>query len=95
MATLGQTNVAKVFADGDSDQVALYALRNVTTGDTINTGPGGLGDFLGVKQAVVLGTTVAGIANPTIAGTTLTMPAGLAADAGYMLVWGPSGSMPS
>jgi hypothetical protein len=95
MAVLGQMNVVKVFADGDSDQVALYALRNVTTGDTVNIGPGGLADFLGVKQCVVLGTTVAGIANPSITGTTLTIPAGMAGDAAYMLVWGPSGAMPS
>jgi hypothetical protein len=95
MVALGTANVVKVFADGDSDQVALYAMRNVTTGDTINVGPGGLADFLGVKQAVVLGTTVAGIANPGIAGTALTIPAGMAGDAAYMLVWGPSGSMPS
>jgi len=93
VAVLGQTNVFKVFADGDSDQVALYAIRNITTGDTVNLGPGGLNDFLGIKQAVVLGTTVAGIANPGIAGTTLTVPAGLSGDAGYMLVWGPSANM--
>ncbi len=90
MAVIGQQQCFRVFSDGDSDRVALYALRKVTTGDTVDLGISGLNDFLAPKQATVLGTTVAGIASPGISGSVLTMPTGLANDAGYMLVWGAS-----
>jgi hypothetical protein len=45
-------------------------------------------DYQVVKQAAMLATTVAGTASCTVSGTTVTMPAGLANDAGYLLVWG-------
>jgi len=90
MAVLDSRSVFKVFADGDSDRVVLYALRKVSAGDTVDTGPSGLTDFSAPKQAFAMGTTVAGTASVAIAGTVLTMPAGLANDAGYMLVWGAS-----
>jgi hypothetical protein len=90
VAVLSAQNVFKVFLDGNSDRVVLYALRKVTTSDTVDVGLGALGDFLAPKQAVCLGTTVAGTVAASIAGTVITMPAGLSADAGYMLVWGAS-----
>jgi hypothetical protein len=64
----------------------LYALRNVTTGDTANCA----NEFSVLKRGVILGTTVAGAAAATVAGTTATIPAGVAGDAGYLLVWGCS-----
>lgn len=90
MALIGQQRVFKVFEDGDADKVGFYALRAVTTGDTVDMGPAGLSDFLAIKQAIVMGTTVAVATVAAIAGTVLTMPAGLANDAGYLMVWGPS-----
>jgi len=90
MALIGQQRVFKVFEDGDSDKLALYALRAVTAADTVDMGPSGLSDFLAIKQAIVMGTTVALATVASIAGTVLTMPAGLANDAGYLMVWGPS-----
>ena len=90
MAALGQANCFKVFSDGDSDRVVLYALRKVTTADTVDVGPGALNDFLAPKQAVCMGTTVVGTVTAVVVGTVITMPAGLASDAGYMLVWGAS-----
>ncbi len=74
MAVLTQVNCLRVWADGLSDRVALYALRKVTTADTIDLAA----DFLITKQAIMIGTTV------------VTMPAGLSNDAAYLLVWGAS-----
>ena len=86
MAVLTGTNVVKVYTDGVSDRVVLYALRKVTTGDTYDLSS----DFLVPKQAVMLGTTVNGSATSTIAGTVVTMPAGLSNDAAMLLAWGVS-----
>lgn len=74
----------KVWEDGLSDKVVLYALRNVTALDTANL----VNDFSAVKRAVILGTTVAGAAAATTSGTTVTLPVGLLGDAGYLLAWG-------
>jgi hypothetical protein len=85
MAVLTTSNVAKVFENGLSDCIVLYALRKVSSADTFDVGA----DFSSPKLAHVLGTTVLGQASVvTITGTVVTLPAGLASDAGYMLVWG-------
>jgi hypothetical protein len=74
------------WTNGQSDKTALYALRDVSTGDTVDLG----GDFLAVKQAIMLGTTVNGSATASVSGTVVTMPAGLSSDAAYLLAWGDS-----
>ena len=56
MAELTTNHYMQVWANGASDKAALYALRNVTTGDTCDLAA----DFSVVKQATLLGTTVAG-----------------------------------
>jgi hypothetical protein len=87
MAVLSTTNVVKVFENGLSDRIVLYALRKISTGDTFDTSP----DFLVARQAIAVGTTVVGQSAVVISGgTVVTMPAGLASDAGYLLVWGVS-----
>jgi hypothetical protein len=86
MAVLTTSNVVQVYTDGVSDRVVLFALRKVTTGDTYDLSP-----FFSVpKQAIMLGTTVNGSATSSVAGTVVTMPAGLANDAAMLLVWGVS-----
>lgn len=85
MAELTDVNVVPVFRNGLSDQVVLYALRDVTSADTYT-----LPEFSSAKQAVVMGTTVAGVEVASIQGNQVTIPAGLSGDAGYMLVWGAS-----
>jgi hypothetical protein len=70
--------------NGEADRVALFALRNVTAGDTADLGQW----FLNLKRAVVLATTVAGAAAGTVSGTVVTLPAGLSGDAGYLLAFG-------
>jgi hypothetical protein len=86
VAILTSQNVFRVYSDGKADVLVLYALRNVTTGDTFVSSS----DFLSVKQAIVLGTTTNMAFVAGIQGTTLTIPAGLSGDAGWMLVWGAS-----
>lgn len=85
MAALTSQNVVQVFSNGLSDRIVLYALRDITSGDTYT-----MPEFTAAKQAVAMGTTVAGVETCSISGTTVTMPAGLSADAGYLLVWGAS-----
>lgn len=86
MATLTPNRYVLEWSNGLSAKVALYALRMVTTGDTADLGA----DFAVVKQAIMLGTTVVGSATASVAGTVVTMPAGLAADGAYLLAWGVS-----
>ena len=84
MAVLASNNYVRLWANGDSDRAALYALRNIITGDTADLSA----EFSVVKQAVMLGTTVNGSATATVSGTVVTMPAGLSHDAAYLLAWG-------
>jgi uncharacterized membrane protein len=84
MAALVKQQYAQQWSDGQADRVALYALRNVTTGDTADLSE----QFTVIKRAIILGTTVAGTAVATVSGITVTMPSGLANDAGYLLVFG-------
>jgi len=90
VAVLNAQNVFKVFADGDSDRVVLYALRKISTGDTVDVGLGALNDFLAPKAAAVIGTTVTLIASCVITGTVVTIPLSMTNDAGWLLVWGAS-----
>jgi hypothetical protein len=85
MAALDPTRYPKQWHDGLAERTALYALRNITTGDTVDLAQ----DFTVVKRAVLLGTTVAGaVAAVASANTIITIPAGVAADAGYLLAFG-------
>lgn len=86
MAELTPDHYVQVWSNGLSDKAALYALRNVTSGDTANLAA----DFSVVKQGTILGTTVAGTETVSVDGTVATIPAGLNADAAYLLVWGAS-----
>jgi hypothetical protein len=78
------------WAAGDTDRAALYALRDVSTGDTFDLGINGAGQFLALKEAIMMGTTVQGTSTATVTGTVVTMPAGLSLDACYLLAWGDS-----
>ncbi len=84
MAALVTGQYPLQWSDGQADRTALYALRNVTTGDTADLHE----QFTILKRAIILGTTVAGQATATVSGITVTMPSGLANDAGYLLVFG-------
>jgi hypothetical protein len=84
MAVLTNVQVVGVFYNGESDLLAVYALRKVSTGDTFDL----QADFSSPRQAFLIGTTVIGQEPCTIAGTVVTVPSGLINDAGWMMVWG-------
>ncbi len=84
MAALIQQQFAKQWQDGQAERTAVYALRNVSTGDTADLTE----DFSVLKRAIIMGTTVAGTAVASVSGTTVTLPAGLSADAGFLMAFG-------
>lgn len=85
MAVLAPDQFIAEFRDGKCEQAILFSLKNVTAGDTVNMN----GYFKVVKRAVALSATDihAGVIS-TISGTTVTIPAGPAQDAVWMLVIG-------
>lgn len=84
MAALIGAQYVKQWQDGQAERTVLYALRNVSSGDTADLTE----DFTAVKRAIILGVTVAGNAVASVSGTTATMPAGLSSDAAYLLAFG-------
>lgn len=88
MAVLATTRYPLQFMDGLSDRVALYALRDITAGDTVDLAQ----EFTVVKRAVIMGTTIAAaVAASVTIPTTITVPAGANRDAAYLLVYGAAG----
>lgn len=86
MAQLSGAQVAVQWQNGVADKAALYALRGVNSGDTAI-----LAEFSVVKQAIVMGTTTSLAFTAAIENLNqITLPAGLAEDAGYLLVYGAS-----
>jgi hypothetical protein len=84
MAALTNAQFPLLYQDGRSARVALYALLDVSTGDTADLSA----MFFEVKRAVILGTTLQGAALvSTISGTIVTIPAGTN-DAGVLLAYG-------
>lgn len=89
MAVLGQANVVPVTVRGDADIIGLYALRKVTTGDTIDLATlGTFPNFSVVQRCAVIGVSAFVEIAAAFAGTVVTMPAGLNNDSGYLMVWG-------
>jgi hypothetical protein len=89
MAVLTGAQVIPKYIAGDAEQVVLFALKNVNPGDTIDLATiGNNASFLFIYKAVVVtGAGQAGIA--ATAGTVVTMPAALPANAaGYLTVVG-------
>lgn len=83
-------NAALMLRQGLADCVVLLALRNVTTGDTLDVGPNAANQLQTVKRAVVMGVSVFVEIAASVSGTVVTMPSGLSADDGYLLLWGSS-----
>lgn len=85
MALLTQDQAQMVYSDGACGRSALYSLKNVNAGDTVDVGS----HFKVVKRAGLVsetGTTIAAIA--TISGTILTIPAGPASDGVWLIAVG-------
>ena len=77
-----------VFQAGTADRIILVGLRNVTTGDTLDLGNTGMGLLSVINRVVVISVTSFVEIAGSFAGTVVTMPGGLSADAGYLLAWG-------
>lgn len=89
MAAVTAQQVSMEWVEGSSARSALLAVKNVTTGDTLDVGSGGaINVFSRVKAAIMCGTTVIGTAGASVAGTTVTIPAGLSNDSAFVLVFG-------
>lgn len=86
MVALAPERVVRQWSSGDAEKTAVYAIRRATSGDTIDLAA----DFSELKRAVAIGTTVVGQAVVSVSGTVATMPAGLANDAGFLMVHGVS-----
>lgn len=86
MAVLNSSvqNVVPVYSDGSADKVFLFAMRNVTTGDTVDL----TGHLLIINRAVCIGITAFAEIACSWTGTVVTIPSGLSNDAGYLLTWG-------
>ena len=83
-ALVAPKNVQLLFTAGNPDVIVLFALKNVTTGDTFDVG----GWLQFINRAVVLGIISFVEIAASFSGTVVTMPSGLSNDAGYMLLWG-------
>lgn len=84
MALLSNPQVTELWRSGIAEQFMLFAVKNVTTGDTMDLAS----NFRVVLQAAFVGATVSGIAPGTISGTIVTAPAGLTSAGAYLLVQG-------
>lgn len=87
MAALDLTRFPLMWMNGESDRVALYALRDINSGDTADLAQ----QFTVLKRAVIMGTTVAAAVGASVSNTTVTVPSGASRDAGYLLVYGAAG----
>jgi hypothetical protein len=86
MAVLSPAQVAPVYVEGRADLIGLFALRKVSTGDTIDLAT--ISQFLIVKAGVVLGVSDFVEIAATFTGTVVTMPSGLASSSAYLLALG-------
>lgn len=85
MAALPTNQYPMRYMSGDSDRVAVFALLNVTAGDTVDLST----HFSVVRRATLLGVTVAAAVAATVsAGTVVTVPAGAANDAAMLTAYG-------
>lgn len=86
MASLTRAQYPMLWTNGGGEPNAfvLYAVKNVTTGDTMDVSA----DFRVILQSVWMGATVSGTVAGTNTGTVLTAPNGLASAGAYVLVQG-------
>ena len=90
MAVIPPAQVQVLYNQGGTDLVALFALRDVQTGDTIDLGSTGVSPaFTFVRKAIVMSFTANLAALASAAGTVVTMPSGLPVNSStYLFVGG-------
>lgn len=84
MAVLNSDQVTQIWAGGDCERFALFAVKQVSAGDTYDFGTA----FRVIMQQTWLGATVTGVASGTISGTVITAPAGITNAGAYVLIQG-------
>jgi len=91
MAVLSNANAQTLYNQGGPDLLAVFALRNIATGDTIDVASLDLAPvFQLVRKAIVYSVALnaAVVITPPV-GTVVTMPAGIpAGSSGYLIVGG-------
>lgn len=88
MPALTADNVQTLYNQGGADLIAVFALRNINSGDTLDLAVTDVQPrFQVVRKAVMLSVpNFAAVAN--VAGTVVTMPTGLTAAGAYLVVTG-------
>lgn len=84
MAVLTGNQVTPVWSDGQCEKTQLFAMKNVTAGDTFDLAP----YFSVAKRAAMVGITIVGTATANISSNVITIPVSVSADAIYVLVFG-------
>ena len=84
MAVLTADQFTVVYSEGACGKTALIALKNVTATDTVDLA----GIFKVIKRCGIVSETGTTIASCSIAGTTITIPTGPAADGVWLLAVG-------
>jgi hypothetical protein len=88
MAVLPPTRFPLRYQSGDSDKVGVFALLNISAGDTVDL----VEHFQVVKRGTLVGVTVAAALGASVSGTVVTIPAGANQDAAILTVYGVSAS---
>lgn len=80
------TQISAVYQDGSCSKTVLFACKNATAADTVNVGA----FFRVITRVGLISVTGSTVASPAFTGTVLTIPAGPAQDAVWLLVYGVS-----
>lgn len=88
MVALPPTRFPHRYSSGDSDKIAVFALLDITAGDTVDLSE----YFTVVKRGTLVGVTVAAALGASVSGTVVTIPAGANRDAAILTVYGVSSS---
>lgn len=86
MVALPPTRFPLRYASGDFDKLAVFALLNITAGDTVDLSE----HFTVLKRGTLVGITVAAALSASVSGTVVTIPAGANQDAAILTVYGVS-----
>jgi hypothetical protein len=89
MAALTSTNAQVLYNQGGPDLMAVLALRNITTNDTLDMTTLAIQPAFQVIRKAIIASNASGVAGlAAFAGTVITMPAGLTASSAYLFVTG-------
>lgn len=84
MALLAADQMMAVYSDGSCGKTVLFALKNVTAGDTVDL----VGHLKVIKRIGMVSDTSTTVASCSFTGTVVTIPAGPATDGVWLLAVG-------